>query len=78
MEVIAIWLVLIAAAVLLFFGIVTGWFLRHRKGAMGILTAYHDFSPRDKRNAVGIVIEQKAGKKMFAQESGEDKENESQ
>jgi hypothetical protein len=62
MEAIAIGLVLIAAAVLLLFGIATGWFSRHRKGAMGILTAYHDFSPRPKRNAAEIVMEKKAGK----------------
>jgi hypothetical protein len=29
------------------------------------LTAFHDFQPKDKREAVEVVIEQKAGKRMF-------------
>jgi hypothetical protein len=69
--------VLIAATLLLLLGIATGWFSRQRKGALGFLTAYHDFSPRDKQRAVEVVIEKKAGKKLFAQESGEDKKDES-
>jgi hypothetical protein len=77
METLFIVVGLIAATLLLLLGIATGWFSGKRKGAIGFLTAYHDFSPRDKQEAVEIVIEKKAGKKLFAQESGEDKDNES-
>ncbi|MBU2471681.1 MAG: hypothetical protein KKF20_04675, partial [Bacteroidetes bacterium] len=34
------------------------------------LTAFHDFQPKDKQEAIEIVIEQKAGKKWEEQESG--------
>jgi hypothetical protein len=45
------------------------------KGGSGIatLTVFHDFQPRDKQGAIEIVMEQKAGKKMEEQESGQDK-----
>jgi len=77
MEILIIAAALVAALFLLVLGIATGWFSRQRRGAMGFLTAYHDFSPKDKQEAVEIVIEKKAGKKLFAQASGEDKNNES-
>jgi hypothetical protein len=67
--------VVVVAVVLFIVALVTGWFSRQR-GATGFLTAYHDFSPRDKQKAVETVMETKAGKKMFAQKSGEDKDNE--
>jgi hypothetical protein len=35
------------------------------------ITAFHDMLPRDKQEAIEIVIEQKAGKKWEEQESGE-------
>ena len=46
------------------------------KGGHGIasLTAFHDFQPKDKQTAIEIVMEQKAGKKIEEQESGQDKE----
>lgn len=46
------------------------------KGGHGIasLTAFHDFQPKDKQDAIVIVMEQKAGKKLEEQESGQDKE----
>ena len=45
------------------------------KGGHGIasLTAFHDFQPKDKRDAIVIVMEQKAGKKLEEQERGQDK-----
>jgi hypothetical protein len=45
------------------------------KGGSGIatLTAFHDFQPKDKQHAIEIVMEQKAGKKMEEQESGQGK-----
>jgi hypothetical protein len=45
------------------------------KGGSGIatLTVFHDFQPRDKQGAIEIVMEQKAGKKLEEQESGQGK-----
>jgi hypothetical protein len=36
------------------------------------LTVYHDFQPKDKQEAIEIVMGKKAGKKMEEVESGED------
>jgi hypothetical protein len=45
------------------------------KGSHGIatLTAFHDFQPKDKQHAIEIVMEQKAGKKLQEQDTGQDK-----
>ena len=42
------------------------------KGGSGIsyLTAFHDFQTKDKQEAIEYVMEEKAGKKMEEQESG--------
>jgi hypothetical protein len=42
-------------------------------GDFASLTVYHDFQPKDKQEAIEIVMEKKAGKKMEEVESGEDK-----
>jgi hypothetical protein len=42
-------------------------------GNFASLTVYHDFQPKDKQEAIEIVIEKKSGKKMEEQKSGEDK-----
>ncbi len=73
---IGIWLLIFLGAVALFLVIATlkGWV--SWKGGHGIasLTAFHDFQPKDKQDAIVIVMEQKAGKKLEEQESGQDKE----
>jgi len=46
-----------------------------RGGGVTSFTAFHDFLPKDKQEAIEIVMEQKAGKKMEEQESGEKKED---
>ncbi len=52
----------------------SGKFSNGGSSAMGI-TAMHDMLPRDKQEAMEVVIEEKAGKKWEEQESGEgDKE----
>jgi len=35
------------------------------------LTSMHDFSPRDRQEAIEIIMEQKAGKRWEEQQSGE-------
>lgn len=43
------------------------------RGGRGIatLTAFHDFQPKDKQEAIEYVMEEKAGNKMEEQESGD-------
>ncbi len=41
------------------------------------LTAFHDFQPRDKQEAVEVIIDQRAGKRWEQQNTGEGK-NESE
>lgn len=45
-----------------------------KDSGISALTAFHDFQPKDKQHAIEIVMEQKAGKKMEEQESGEGKD----
>ncbi|MGA9407884.1 MAG: hypothetical protein WBW71_12200 [Bacteroidota bacterium] len=65
-------LILIGVALLLVVGVIVivvrpkGW------GNFASLTVYHDFQPKDKQEAIEIVMEKKAGKKMEEQESGAD------
>jgi hypothetical protein len=42
------------------------------RGGRGIatLTAFHDFQPRDKQEAIEVMIERKAGKQWESQKSG--------
>lgn len=67
---------IVAAAILLLVAgtlivIVRGSFTRGRGATPGALTAFHDFGSADKQRAMEMVIEQKAGKKLEEQESGE-------
>lgn len=39
------------------------------------LTSMHDFSPRDRQEAIEIIVEQKAGKRWEEQQSGEGKDD---
>lgn len=65
-------LVVIIISVFLIIGTKKRWI--SWKGGHGIasLTAFHDFQPKDKQEAIVIVMEQKAGKKLEEQESGQD------
>ena len=62
-------LVLFAAGTIAMF--VRGSFSKNRGSSPGALTAFHDFGTADKQRAMEVVIEQKAGKKMEEQKSGE-------
>lgn len=42
-----------------------------RSGGIGSLSAFYDFQAKDKQNAVEMIIEQKAGKKLEEQSTGE-------
>jgi hypothetical protein len=63
---------LFGVALLMVIGIAATVIRRRRWGNFASLTVYHDFQPKDKQNAIEIVMEKKAGKKMEEQESGED------
>ena len=67
-------LVFVVISIFLFIATKKGWV--SWKGGHGIatLTAFHDLQPKDKQNAIEIVMEQKAGKKLEEQESGQGKE----
>ena len=66
-------LILVGVGLMLVAGVIVivvrpkGW------GNFASLTVYHDFQPKDKQEAIEIVIEKKSGKKMEEQKSGEDK-----
>jgi hypothetical protein len=71
-----IWIALAVVAFSLFLVFATKKRWVSWRGSRGIasLTVFHDFQPRDKQDAIEIVMEQKAGKKLEEQESGQDKE----
>jgi hypothetical protein len=67
-------LALSALAFLLIWGIITMVINRRTIGNFASLTAYHDFQTKDKQEAVEIVMEKKARKKMEDQENGDGKQ----
>ena len=69
-----IWILIAVVVVTLFLIIATKkrWVSWKDSGISG-LTAFHDFQPKDKQHAIEIVMEQKSGKKLEEQESGQGK-----
>jgi hypothetical protein len=67
-----VYLGLALMAVLLLVAITTNKFSNKGAGPAS-LTAFHDFQPKDKQEAIEYVMEEKAGKKMEGQESGGEK-----
>lgn len=70
-----IWVILIGLALLLLIAIAGGQMSGKGSSAASI-TAFHDMQPRDKQNAIEVIAEQKAGKKLEEQESGEGTDHE--
>lgn len=65
-----------ALAIFLVFATIKGW-VRWKGGSpIASITAFHDFQPKDKQEAIEIMIEEKAGKQWEEQESGEKKDDE--
>lgn len=65
-----------ALAVFLVFATIKGW-IRWKGGSpIASITAFHDFQPKDKQEAIEIVIEEKAGKNWEQQESGKNEDEE--
>jgi len=62
--------ILIGLALLLLLAIASGQMSGKGSRAASI-TAFHDMQPSDKQNAVEVVVEQKAGRKLEEQRSGE-------
>lgn len=58
---VVMWGVIVLAAVMLLRAIVNNRFSNQNNNA-AVLTAFHDFQPKDKQQAVEVVIEEKAGK----------------
>jgi hypothetical protein len=71
-NVILIAVVAVALAVFLIIATKKRW-VSWKDSGISMLTAFHDFQPKDKQHAIEIVMEQKAGKKLEEQESGQDK-----
>ena len=71
----AIWFLIILILVMAFLIYATKKRWVSWRGSHGIatLTAFHDFQPKDKQEAIEYVMEEKAGKKMEEQESGNGK-----
>jgi len=71
-----IWLLIILGVLLAFLIIGTKKRWLSWKGGHGIatVTAFHDLQPKDKQHAIEIVMEQKAGKKLEEQKSGQGKD----
>jgi hypothetical protein len=67
---ILVWAALVVIAFALLLLIVNRKFSAHRAG-IASLTAFHDFQPKDKQEAIEIMIEDKQGKKWEEQESGQ-------
>jgi hypothetical protein len=66
-----IWAILIGLALFLLIAIASGRMSGKGSSAASI-TAFHDMQqPRDKQNAIEVIAEQKAGKKLEEQKSGE-------
>ena len=74
-----IWVLILLGALILFliFATIKGW-VSWKGGSSPIasITAFHDFQPKDKQEAIEYVMEEKAGKKMEEQESGKEKDDE--
>jgi hypothetical protein len=70
-------LLIIGGAVVLFviFAMFKGWVSWRGGRGIATLTAFHDLQPKDKQEAIEYVMEEKAGKKMQEQESGEKKDD---
>ncbi|MFC2135218.1 hypothetical protein ACFLTH_11425 [Bacteroidota bacterium] len=72
-------LIFLAAVVILFIVGFVAIALKSRKGLGGLTHimygATDEFYTKDKKRAIEIMMEQKAGKKMEEQESGEDKKD---
>jgi hypothetical protein len=68
---ILVWGLIICFAVMLVFGIVGDWF-PHNGGNVASFTAFHDFQPKDKQQAIEVVMDQRAGKKQFEQTNGDE------
>lgn len=66
-------IILIAAAAFLVYATKRRWVSWRGGSRIGFLTAFHDFQPKDKQEAIEYVMEEKAGKKMEGQENGEKK-----
>lgn len=66
---IIIWLILIALAVLLLWAIINK--KMSSSGNFAATSVFADMQNQEKRDAMETVIEEKAGKKWFEQESGD-------
>ena len=67
---IIVWLLIVLAAVGILLTIVTGR-ISNRHTGIANLTVFHDFQPKDKQEAVEVIVETKSGKQWSEQKSGD-------
>jgi hypothetical protein len=70
-----VWLILAAAAIALLLAIATGK-MSGRGSNFAALTSFHDMQPKDRRDAIEVVVEKKAGKRWSSDESGKGTDDE--
>ncbi len=73
MKLILLGLALVAVTVFLIVATKKRWVSWKGGSPIASVTAFHDLQTADKQEAIEYVMEQKAGKKMEEQESGEKK-----
>jgi hypothetical protein len=66
---VAVWLILAGAAIALLLAIATGR-MSGKGSNFAALTSFHDMQPKDRRDAVEVIVEKKAGKRWSSDESG--------
>lgn len=71
MKLIILGLTLAAFVVFLIFATRKKWVSWKGGSPIASVTAFHDFQTKDKQEAIEYVMEQKAGKKMEEQKSGD-------
>ena len=68
-----VWLLISGCLIILVIVIATkkGWVSWRGGRGIATLTAFHDFQPKDKQEAIEVTIERKSGKRWESQKSGE-------
>ena len=71
MQVITLSLIFVVVGIFLSFATKKKWIIWKGGSPIASITAFHDFQTNDKQNAIEYVMEEKAGKKMEEQTSGD-------
>ncbi len=75
METVVLTAIVVGLIALFLWMLISGRFSRGAGGGFAI-TAFHDMQPKDKQEAVEVIIDQNAGKRRFDLTNGKSKEGE--